>query len=364
MNFGYFTLTDNPPFYGANRKDPNRLLEEVLEECIEAEQLGFNSVWVPEHHFGLFGCLPSPTTFLSYVAARTQRVQLASATVVLPCNQPLRVAEEWALLDLLSQGRVVFSAGRGYDEREYRGFEVPFAESRGRFDEELLIVTRAWTTPNFTYDGVFHHILEPVNIVPRPVQQPHPPVYVACFSAPTMELAARNGFNIIFAPFAAAMMFGSLEEAAAKFKRLATEAGFPDSKVKCSYFVALADGEQEQMRARERLLYYLHGVLPALPGDISKAPPHIAYFADIVKKIQTMEPATLRERSIVTGTPQHCLEHLKRVEAAGIDEVICYFNFGGLDHRRTLAQMERFSKEILQPFAGAPGAPSGHAVAS
>src|SRR5207237_4315333 len=134
------------------------------------------------------------------------------------------------------------------------------------------------------------------------------------------ELAARNGFNIIFAPFAAAMMFGSLEEAAAKFKGLAAEAGFANSKVKCSYFVALADTEQEQTRARERLLYYLHGVLPALPGDLSKAPPHIAYFADIVQRIKAMEPATLRERSIVTGAPQQCIEQLKKVEAAGIDE--------------------------------------------
>ena len=351
MNLGYFTLSDNPPFYGENRKDPNQFLKDILAECIAAEALGFSSVWVPEHHFGLFGCLPAPTTFLSYVAARTRQVQLSCATVLLPCNQPLRVAEEWALLDLLSDGRAVFSAGRGYDEREYRAFQIPFDESRGRFDEELQIVTGAWTTPNFTFNGEYHQIVEPVNLLPRPVQKPHPPVYVACFSAPTMEMAARSGFNIIFAPFAAAMMFGSLEEAAAKFKRLAAEAGFPDSKVKCSYFLAVADSEEEQYRARERLLHYLHGVVPALPADPSTAPPHIAYFADIVKRIQAMEPGSLRERSIVTGTAEQCVEHLKRVEAAGIDEVICYFNFGGLDHERTLAQMQRASREVLPHFS-------------
>jgi alkanesulfonate monooxygenase SsuD/methylene tetrahydromethanopterin reductase-like flavin-dependent oxidoreductase (luciferase family) len=110
------------------------------------------------------------------------------------------------------------------------------------------------------------------------------------------------------------------------------------------------------MRARERLLYYLHGVLPALPEDPSKVPPHIAYFVDIVAKLKAMQPGMLRERSIVTGTTEQCVEHLKKVEAAGIDEVICYFNYGGLPHDRTLAQMERFSREVLPRFAAAPAA--------
>jgi alkanesulfonate monooxygenase SsuD/methylene tetrahydromethanopterin reductase-like flavin-dependent oxidoreductase (luciferase family) len=351
MKFGYFTLSDNPPAYEPNRRDPNQFLREILDECLAAEDLGFDSVWVPEHHFGLFGCLPSPPAFLSYVAARTKRVRLGAATVVLPCNQPLRVAEEWALLDLLSGGRAVFCAGRGYDEREYAAFEIPFDQSRGRFDEELQIVTGAWKNREFTFEGRYHRIPQPVTVLPRPVQQPHPPVVIACFSPPTLEMAARNGWDVIFAPFAAAMMFGSLEQAAGTFRRLAAEAGHPEAKVRCSYFVCLADSEEEELRARERLLYYLHGVLPALPGDPSKAPPHIAYFADIVKRIQAMEPQQLRERSIVTGPPEYCIEHLKKVEAAGLDEVICYFNYGGFSHERTLAQMERFAREVLPAFS-------------
>jgi len=92
MKLGYFTLTDNPPDYGDSRKDPNQLIQEVLAECIHAEELGFNSVWVPEHHFGLFGVLPSPSMLLSYIAARTSQIKLAPATVVLPLHHPLRVA--------------------------------------------------------------------------------------------------------------------------------------------------------------------------------------------------------------------------------------------------------------------------------
>src|SRR5438477_9324071 len=201
LKFGYFTLSDNSTGYGARRRDPGELIKEVVDQAILAESLGYSSAWLPEHHFGLFGVLPTPAQALTYIAAKTSRLRLAAATVVLPCNQPLRAAEEWAVLDLLSNGRAIFSAGRGYDEREYRGFEIPFEESRTRFDEELLLVRKAWTEDNWTFpNGQHHRIIEPISVVPKPVQKPHPPIYVACFSEPTMRLAADNGFNIIFAP--------------------------------------------------------------------------------------------------------------------------------------------------------------------
>ena len=215
-----------------------QFLREVLAEALLAEALGFNSVWVPEHHFGLFGCLPTPAVFLAHVAAKTTRIKLAPATVLLPCNQPLRVAEEYAMLDLLSDGRAIFSAGRGYDKREYDAFAIPFDESRARFDEEMQLVPTAWTEEEFTFAGTFHQVREPLTVLPRPVQQPHPPIYVACFSRPTVEMAARSGFNAIFAPFAATMMFRSLQEAPAQFKALAREAGYPHSKVMSRTFSA------------------------------------------------------------------------------------------------------------------------------
>src|SRR5438552_653679 len=145
LKFGYFTLTDNSVGYGERRRDPGELIKEVVNQAIAAEGLGYNSAWLPEHHFGFFGVLPTPAQALTFIAARTSRLRLAPATVLLPCTQPIRTAEEYALLDILSDGRAIFSAGRGYDEREYNGFEIPFAESRTRFDEELLLVRKAWT---------------------------------------------------------------------------------------------------------------------------------------------------------------------------------------------------------------------------
>jgi alkanesulfonate monooxygenase SsuD/methylene tetrahydromethanopterin reductase-like flavin-dependent oxidoreductase (luciferase family) len=354
MRFGYFTLTDNSLGYAERRRDHTQFIREVIDEAIAAEDLGFDSVWLPEHHFGLFGILPTPAQALTYVAAKTERIKLAPATVVLPCNQPIRVAEEWALLDVLSNGRAVFSAGRGYDEREYRGFQIPFDESRTRFDEELLMVQKAWTEENWTWRGQHHQIEDPITVYPRPIQKPHPPVYVACFSEPTMRMAAQAGFNILFAPFAAAMVFGSLANAVDTFRRYAVEAGHPDARAMCSYFTCIVDSEAETRAVRERLLYYLQNFVPAVPQDPEKAPPHIRYFVDIAERIKRMQPEDLGERSIVTGSRDQVIEHFRRIEAAGIEEVICYFNFGLLPHAETVRQMERMSQEVLPKFSMSP----------
>jgi alkanesulfonate monooxygenase SsuD/methylene tetrahydromethanopterin reductase-like flavin-dependent oxidoreductase (luciferase family) len=177
------------------------------------------------------------------------------------------------------------------------------------------------------------------------------PVYVACFSEPSVRAAARSGFNVIFAPFAAAMMFGSLQCAADVYRGFCRDYGQPEGKVMCSYFTALVDTAAEQQVARERLLYQLQAVAPAFPADRTKAPPHIAYFVDIVERIRSMTPEDLGERSIVTGTTEQVVEQLQRVAAAGIEEVICYFNFGGYPHEQTLHQMRRFAAEVAPQFA-------------
>ncbi|MDA1036704.1 MAG: LLM class flavin-dependent oxidoreductase [Chloroflexi bacterium] len=350
MKLGYFTLTDNPPGYGERRRDPNQFFDEVIEEAIYAEELGYNSVWLPEHHFGLFGVLGATSTALAYIAAKTSKIKLAPATILLPASHPVRVAEQYATLDRLSGGRAMVSAGRGYDKREYDAFGIPFDESRERFNEGMLLLRKALSEEDFTFDGKFHPINEPITVLPRPIQRPHPPISVAAFSKPTMEMAAKNGFDVIFAPFAASMMFGSLENAVSEFKQLAADSGYPNSKAMCSYFFGLADTAAEEMKVRERLLFYLQAITPAFPGDIKTAPPHIAYFVDIVNKLLSMKPEDLGDRSVVTGNAEHVTEHLKKVEAAGIEEVILYFNMGAYPHVDTMKMMERFSKEVMPNF--------------
>lgn len=349
MKFGFFTLTDNPIEYGADRVDPNQLIKNVIEQAIYSEELGFNSVWLPEHHFNVFGVLPSPSMALSYIAARTKKVKLAPATVLLPTSHPIRMAEEYALLDLISDGRAIFSAGRGYDKREYDVFQIDFNKSRDIYFEQLDIIKKAWTEKSFSYKGQFYQFPE-VELTPRPVQNPHPPIYLAAFSRPTIEKAAEMGENIIFAPFAASMVFGSVQNAVAEFKKMSEGHGFKGKKAKCSYFLNVVDSQKEVEETKQRLLKYFNGLVPAFPSDPKTAPPHIRYFVDIVYRLKNMKTSDLSEKSIIVGDAEYCVECLKKVEEAGIDEVIIYFDFGRLPHKETMKAMERFAKYIMPHF--------------
>ena len=165
-----------------------------------------------------------------------------------------------------------------------------------------------------------------------------------------MRYAARAGFDIIFAPFAAAMMFGSLQNAVAEFRKESEAAGHLGRKAMCSYFVNVTYNEKETLATKERLLHYFQGILPAFPADRATAPAHIRYFVDIVERMRTMTTEALGERSIITGSPEDCLKVLKDCEEAGIEEVILYFGFGGWGHKDTIASMERVATELSPYF--------------
>ncbi|WP_026961418.1 LLM class flavin-dependent oxidoreductase [Alicyclobacillus herbarius] len=349
MKFGLFTLTDNPPAYGDERKDSNQMLLDLVEQAVYAEELGFHSVWVPEHHFSVLGVLPSPSMLLSHIAAKTKKIQLAPAVVLLPASHPLRMAEEYALLDLLSNGRAIFAAGRGYDKREYDAFGIDFNASREIFFEGLDIIKLAWSQKTFSYQGK-HFQIPQVSITPRPVQDPYPPIYVASFSRPSLEKAAEMGENVIFAPFAASMVFGSISNAVDAFKSASSQHGFVNKSVRCSYFLNVTETKEETERTKQRMLKYFHGLIPAFPSDPTKAPPNIRYFVDIVDRLNRLTTEDLSEQTIIVGDAEYCVEALKKVEAAGVEEVILYFDFGGLSHAETLKSMERFAKFVLPHF--------------
>src|ERR1700691_540832 len=143
LDFGYFTLSDN--HYENNTRSANQFVADIVAEALYAETLGLHSAWIGEHHFNSLGVLSCPDLVLSYIAARSSRTRLAPAVTVLPLHHPIRVAEQWASLDLLSNGRVDFAAGRGYDRREYAPFGVSFDDNQSIFEEGMGVVRRLWS---------------------------------------------------------------------------------------------------------------------------------------------------------------------------------------------------------------------------
>src|SRR5713226_3100877 len=172
MEFGYFTLSDN--HYENNPRDANQFVSDIAAEALYADELGMHSAWIGEHHFNSLGVLSCPDVVLSYIASRTQNIRLAPAVTVLPLHHPIRVAEQWATLDLLSGGRVDFAAGRGYDRREYSPFHVSFEENQSIFEEGLGIVRRLWASDAPISHHGRHYQFDDVMITPLPVQRPIP----------------------------------------------------------------------------------------------------------------------------------------------------------------------------------------------
>jgi alkanesulfonate monooxygenase SsuD/methylene tetrahydromethanopterin reductase-like flavin-dependent oxidoreductase (luciferase family) len=349
MKFGYFTLSDN--HYEDNKRDANTFVTDILDESVYAEEVGLHSVWIGEHHFSTLGVLSCPDLVLANVAGRTKRIRLAPAVSVLPLHHPIRAAEQWATLDLLSGGRVDFAAGRGYDRREYLPFRVSFEDNQEIFEEGMEVVRRLWTANGPISHHGKHYYFDDVAITPKPVQRPIP-AYVASFSQPSIELAGRLGCGLIVAPFAAAMSYGGLKQVAELYHETCTRHDRAPGRLMCSYFIHFADTKAEEEAARARQIrYYQECVIAAFPGDPRTAPPSYRYFVGMVERLRNVGPADLTENSVLLGSPAEITETLKKVEAADFDEVILYFNVGLKPHPQVKDEMARFMAQIAPAFA-------------
>jgi alkanesulfonate monooxygenase SsuD/methylene tetrahydromethanopterin reductase-like flavin-dependent oxidoreductase (luciferase family) len=349
MKFGYFTLSDN--HYENNPRDANRFVADILDETVYADELGYHSAWIGEHHFNSLGVLSCPDLVLAHAAARTKRIRLAPAVTVLPLHHPIRVAEQWATLDLLSSGRVDWAAGRGYDRREYEPFGVDFDDNQAIFEEGMALVQRLWAAggERISHRGR-HYRFEDVRITPQPLQKPIPS-YVASFSRPSVELAARLGCGLVVAPFAAAMTFGGLRQVAELYRESCAKAGTQPQRLMCSYFTHFADTPQEEAAQRARQIrYYRECVIPAFPSDPKTAPPSYRYFIEMMERLHKVRPEDLTENSVLLGSAARITETLKKVEAAGFDEVILYFNVGLKPHAQVKDEMARFMSEVAPAF--------------
>jgi alkanesulfonate monooxygenase SsuD/methylene tetrahydromethanopterin reductase-like flavin-dependent oxidoreductase (luciferase family) len=245
VHFGYFTLSDN--HYVDNRRAPNDFVADIVDEAIYADEIGLHSAWIGEHHFSTLGVLSCPDIVLAHIAARTKRIRLAPAVTVLPLHHPIRVAEQWATLDLLSGGRVDFAAGRGYDRREYEPLGASFEDNQSVFEEGMELVRALWNADApLTHRGR-HYQFSDVAITPKPVQRPIPS-YVASFSRPSIELAGRLGCGLVVAPFAAAMSFGGLREVGELYRDSCARHGNAPARYLCSYFTHFADTPAEKRR--------------------------------------------------------------------------------------------------------------------
>lgn len=179
----------------------------ALERIAIMEHAGYDAVWLAEHHFSIYSVCPSVHMMGVMAAARTKRLRIGMGVSLTPFYNPLRLAEEVALLDVLSGGRVNWGAGRGFERSEFKAFGIDPEESVSRFHETVDIVLKAWTNDRLSYRGRYFSY-EDVEVLPKPLQSPHPPVWMAATSTTAIDWAAANGFSILMDPHSSATELG------------------------------------------------------------------------------------------------------------------------------------------------------------
>jgi len=224
MRLSIFSVQDH---YPTRERFLPQLYREVIAQAELADRLGYDTFFVAEHHFHEYGAVPNPAVMLSTLAQRTTRLRLGSAISILTFHHPLTVAESYAMVDVLSGGRMVLGVGSGYLKHEFEGYHIDPAEKRERFDENLAILKRALAGERITYKGKFN-TLEAVQINVLPVQ-PSIPIYVAILKKEGAYHVGRQGNNIMCVPYASVDRFEEIGPMLAEFRRGRAEAGLPPS---------------------------------------------------------------------------------------------------------------------------------------
>jgi alkanesulfonate monooxygenase SsuD/methylene tetrahydromethanopterin reductase-like flavin-dependent oxidoreductase (luciferase family) len=330
MKFGIFSVADHYP--GELERSTGHLYHELLEQAETADALGFDSFWIAEHHFHEYGAVPRPPIWLAAAAQRTQRIRLGASVVVLPFDNPLRVAEDYAMVDQLSGGRLNLGVGSGYLKHEFDGFAIAPEQKRERFDESLEILLKAWSGEQFSYEGR-HYSIHDVQLNVLPVQRPHPPLWVAILSNAAAGFVGGRGLPIMMIPYATTEQMTELADTVAAFR-----ASF------------IAGGNAPELAT---VPFGLHTYCAATNGQALadvREPMERYVRTRLYAKQRSIE--TLVEKNLVAfGDPEEIIRVARLYEQAGLTHFLAIMNFGGMPHQQVLRSMELMAKEVLPEFA-------------
>jgi probable F420-dependent oxidoreductase len=325
----------------ADSEQPNAPLGEgfhdFVEFNVEAEALGYCATFLVEHHFTGWKQVSAPLQLLTWLAARTTKLRLGTAVLVLPWHNPVLLAEQAAMLDLMSGGRLDFGIGKGYRHTEFEGFGIPPEEAQARFDEALEVILKAWTTrERFSHEGRFWRFKNIV-VEPPPRQAPHPPLWTGAGSPASIQRAAKRGHNLILDQFASAEM---LCERIALFQAEAAAHGrrYDPLQVVVARDMFIVDGEREREAAITR-----NNEVYARTLSVSRAPgcaggSHILAYAHTAQQ---------QRESPLIGTSDEIVAKLQTLRTAGVEYVM-------LNAAGSRANLRRFAREVMPHVSAQP----------
>ena len=325
----------------AEGQTPAGRYADVMAQVQLADRLGYDTAWLAELHFARrFSVMPAPLLMASALSQTTERIRLGAAVSLLPLHHPLRIAEEIATLDVLSGGRAVFGVGRGSNPNHYRGYGIPIAERNDRFAEGIDLARRAWQEEPLNYAGRFYNV-ENVRLEPKPIQRPHPPVYIASNGADTFPLVGRLGHNILVTPL------------------IITVRGVSDGLAAYRQTLAQHGHDPDAARVVVNVPVYVDETDAAARRGFA---PTINNYLDTLRSMQNNSRGASRAGQLTyddicnelgaVGTPEQVVARLQWFrELYAPQEFMCWFNIGGiLTNEQVSRSMRLFADEVMPHF--------------
>ena len=349
MKFSLFYLTS---YFEEVHGSVRGLYDGILEQVDQAERMGMEAVWLAEHHFFDYGGhVPSIPVLGATIAARTKKLKIASGIVMIGLQDPIRVAEQFAMLDQLSDGRVIFGIGRGFQKCEFDAFQRKMDDSRIAFEEAHDVIRKAWGGERFSYDGRFTKVKN-LRVLPKPLQKPMPPFYVACtFTPQSFQWTGTQGHNLLVVPYAApdlAMVTQNID----LYKTAFAAAGHGASgDVMCaSHFYCGENAENGKQEPRAAMMRYL-GQFSESAREAEHSEAYVGYdgLSEALTKFDY--DTFLYPSRVVFGDPDQCVARFRELEAMGISHVGLVIDFGGLSRDKIAASLERFRTYVLPKFS-------------
>jgi alkanesulfonate monooxygenase SsuD/methylene tetrahydromethanopterin reductase-like flavin-dependent oxidoreductase (luciferase family) len=329
--------------------------QEAFVECFAltdaAEAQGVDSVWLAEYHFSPISVLSSPITIASAIAARTRRMRIGLAVVLLPLAHPIRIAEDIATLDHISQGRVEFGVGRGTFPDTHDGFNSPYAESRERFDEYLEVILKAWTMERFSFTGKHYHC-ENLYVRPKPLQTPHPPIRVGITSEVTFPLIGRLGYPIIINPsrvFALSELGPYIQQYRQAWKA-AGHPGTPQVGLRVPLYVA-ETAERAYAEPRASAMMAIEGLGNRVASSASRLGTTGDWQAQ-AEHIRRMQYEDWLRDKVVYGVPEAVVDRLHQlIEDLDLTQILYEINFGRhIPYELQLKNLRMINEHVIPAF--------------
>ncbi|MFN8533560.1 MAG: LLM class flavin-dependent oxidoreductase [Dehalococcoidia bacterium] len=316
-------------------------LSAAIDNAVLAEALGFEVCWVGEHHFTPYGTFGSPTPVLSAMAMHTSRIRLGSGIAIMPLSHPIRLAEEFALVDNLSRGRLIAGVGPGLSPRDFRGFAVDLEERRGRFTEGVELMRQCWINPSVTFHGDYFDV-EAISVYPRPYQKPHPPIVHAATKPESQIRAAELGRPILIGRLGDDGAYESIQRYVQTRRTLGhDELTIARALDLCGVLrhILIAESSEEAHQIAQRTAHQYLSVAADLQ-IVPAQPPQ-----------RQEDPEELIDRGVLVGSPEEVIEQIDRLHAIGVRHLICWFDWGGLDQQFVHQSMRLFAERVMPEHA-------------